>query len=162
MHVFIRYISHELRTPLNTMHIGLEILKNSILLNTTTNNSNNNNNNNSSNNSSSSNQNKDTYDILTDILNSCRITEWTLDNLLTYNAIKSNTLSLNKTNVNIWKYLKTVVKQFPNKVYIYICIDIYIIYIYIYILYILYIYISYVYIYVYNDIIYNIYLFMYI
>jgi K+-sensing histidine kinase KdpD len=101
MYAFIRYISHELRTPLNTMHIGIELLKNSM----------------------AANQIIDAHEIIADIFNSCRMTECTLDNLLTYNAIKSNTLSLNLSNVNIWKYLRSMVKQFPKKVLYYVYIN---------------------------------------
>jgi signal transduction histidine kinase len=81
-----------MRTPLNTIQIGVELIKPYTLgVNRT--------------------------DIV-DMYNSCRVAEWTLDNLLTYNAILSNTLVLKIANVNIWEYLNNVLGDMPIQVHI--------------------------------------------
>ncbi len=86
-----------MRTPLNTIQIGVELLKS---------------------NASSSNTSRYCFDTITDMHNSCKVAEWTLDNLLTYKALLSNSLVLNIKNVNIWEYLNRVLGDMPVKVHI--------------------------------------------
>lgn len=91
--LFIRNVSHEIRSPLNTMSVGLELLGEAVEDGTPQ-------------------DNHKFVDLLADIQFSCSMAVHVLDDLLTYDRLEGNTLTLNKEHRNIRSTLQSVVDKF--------------------------------------------------
>lgn len=91
--VFVRYVSHEIRTPLNTALLGMKLLSNEM--------------------KQIPNPLRSTLsDLLSDTNLSCTIAVETLNDLLMYEKIDGNLLSLEIAEVRLWPFIDEVLQVF--------------------------------------------------
>ncbi len=96
---FVRYISHEIRTPLNVVMLGLKMIEDAIV--------------------------KDApqewrkhlnSEMISDMKSSCDVAVSTLNDLLLYEKIEGNLLTMEVEEANLYEVLNTVINSFKIQV----------------------------------------------
>lgn len=101
---FVRYISHEIRTPLNTVHVGINLLSESLSSNDKTN---------------------IPYqlDLCNDVAVACVTAVDMLNDLLLYDKIEEGNMILEKTLINFHLCYQQTVKMFAVQVNRHVTVD---------------------------------------
>jgi signal transduction histidine kinase len=93
--MFMRYISHEIRTPLNTVFLGLKLLNEELQEKT---------------------ENSDCVGILRDIQQSCFTAIEILNDMLTFDKVKSGLLTLEKKMIFPVNFIESTMTPFALQV----------------------------------------------
>ena len=94
--MYVRYVSHELRTPLNTAVLGLQLLLKAPNRNRTV-------------------RDRERYDILCDVSESCSAAVTVLDGLLDFDKMQHGLLKLNKSDEVVKTFLEGAIITFADE-----------------------------------------------
>eukprot|EP01041_Mallomonas_annulata_P004980 gene4980-9953_t len=89
-----KHMSSEMRTPLNCVVIGLDLLRDRL---------------------SESDMCQEEMQIIDEINKSCDIAVNILDNMITTDFLENNSIELNKTKLNVWRFIDDVVKPYKHQ-----------------------------------------------